>query len=251
MLNEAKYRSPKWLRNFIDYEVNTGEDIKGEPSKKRAEKLEKKRIAELEIQRELRQREKDKAEFIRRDQQAREDIRKRRERQEQIEREINTLYLSMISDFTNARYSDKIRTPTVNGETAFHYTFENGKIIKIQGNSIHWNNIVYTIGTITKTKFIKLANEMIRKKTTRPSNQSNTNTNRTNYTKTDVHPRGNLYNTLKLTIKQREEQLSKLSKNDPSRTALENELENAKNKVKEMKIKYQFENLKSFDEFNK
>lgn len=35
--NEAVYRSPKWLRNFVDYEVNTGEDIKGEPSKKRAE----------------------------------------------------------------------------------------------------------------------------------------------------------------------------------------------------------------------
>lgn len=218
MLNEeAKYRSPKWLRNFIDYEVNTGEDIKGEPSKKRAEKLEKERVAELKIQRELRQKERDKAEAIRRDQQAREDVRRKRERQEQIEREINTLYLSMISDFTNARYSDKIRTPTVNGEIAFHYTFENGKIIKIEGNNIHWDNIIYTIGTPTKSKFIKLANEMMRKQTTRPSsNKSNT---KSSYTKSDTHPRGNLYNTLKLTIRQREEQLSKLPKNDPSRTA--------------------------------
>jgi hypothetical protein len=33
-MNEAIYRSPKWLRNFVDFEVNTGDDIKGEPSKK-------------------------------------------------------------------------------------------------------------------------------------------------------------------------------------------------------------------------
>lgn len=32
--NEAIYRSPKWLRNIIDYEVNTGDDIKGQPSKR-------------------------------------------------------------------------------------------------------------------------------------------------------------------------------------------------------------------------
>lgn len=35
MLKEAVFRSPKWMRNFLDFEVNTGQDIKGEPSKKR------------------------------------------------------------------------------------------------------------------------------------------------------------------------------------------------------------------------
>jgi hypothetical protein len=34
MINEGIYRSPKWLRNFLDYEINTGKDIKGEPSEK-------------------------------------------------------------------------------------------------------------------------------------------------------------------------------------------------------------------------
>ena len=34
LLNEAIYRSPKFLRNFLDFEINTGSDIKGEPSKK-------------------------------------------------------------------------------------------------------------------------------------------------------------------------------------------------------------------------
>lgn len=34
MINEGIIRSPKWLRNFLDFEINTGKDIKGEPSKK-------------------------------------------------------------------------------------------------------------------------------------------------------------------------------------------------------------------------
>ncbi len=46
------------------------------------------------------------------------------------------------------------------------------------------------------------------------------------------------------------DQLSKMSKQDPSRAALENELATAKRKVADMKIKYQFENLKSFEDFN-
>lgn len=37
--NEAIYRSPKWLRNFLDYEVATGKDIKGEPSKRTKERM--------------------------------------------------------------------------------------------------------------------------------------------------------------------------------------------------------------------
>lgn len=33
-MNESIIRSPKWLRNVVDFEINTGEDIKGKPSKK-------------------------------------------------------------------------------------------------------------------------------------------------------------------------------------------------------------------------
>ena len=32
-INEGVYRSPKWLRNFIDFEVKTGSDIEGNKSK--------------------------------------------------------------------------------------------------------------------------------------------------------------------------------------------------------------------------
>lgn len=40
-MNESIYRSPKWLRNFLDFEISTGKDIKGEPSKKQVEKEQK------------------------------------------------------------------------------------------------------------------------------------------------------------------------------------------------------------------
>jgi len=38
-MNEGVIRSPKWMRNFVDFEVNTGDDIKGEPSKKKQKKI--------------------------------------------------------------------------------------------------------------------------------------------------------------------------------------------------------------------
>ena len=38
-INEGVYRSPKWMRNLADFEINTGDDIKGEPSKGRQRKI--------------------------------------------------------------------------------------------------------------------------------------------------------------------------------------------------------------------
>jgi hypothetical protein len=274
MINEAKYRSPKWLRNFVDYEINTGEDIKGEPSKRRAEKLEKERKAELKRQADEREKQRKRQEEARREQQAREDVRKQQEQQDQIERELNTLYRSIISDFTANPYGDKIVTPRINGEVACNYRFENGKIIKFYKKAndnrhcLEWGDTTYTLGSIWTSKFISLFNEMIDKGRTRPQksgydryNSYGGSSSSSGYKSggtgsgpkkdnTAGHPKGNLYNTLKQTIKQREEQLSKMSKQDPSRVALENELATAKRKVAEMKTKYQFENLKSFEDFN-
>ena len=277
MINEAKYRSPKWLRNFVDYEINTGEDIKGEPSKKRAAKLEKEKQAELKRQADERQKSRERQEQARRDQQAREDVRRKQEEQDQIERELNTLYRSMISDFSANPYSDKIVTPKINGELACYYTFENGKVIKFYKKAndsrwcLEWGDTTYTLGSVWKSKFISLFNEIIDKRRTRPQksgydryNSYGGSSSSSGYKSggstgtgsgpkkdnTAGHPKGNLYNTLKQTIKQREDQLSKMSKQDPSRAALENELATAKRKVAEMKTKYKFENLKSFEDFN-
>ena len=40
-----------------------------------------------------------------------------------------------------------------------------------------------------------------------------------------------------------------MSKTDPERVGLENELNNAKNRVKEMNTKYKFEGIKKFLEY--
>jgi hypothetical protein len=54
MVNEGIYRSPKWLRNFLDYEISTGEDIKGDPSIKMKKRMaEENRIREEERKRKL------------------------------------------------------------------------------------------------------------------------------------------------------------------------------------------------------
>lgn len=47
MTNESVIRSPKWMRNFLDFEINTGEDIKGEPSESRKRKLEEDRFKKM------------------------------------------------------------------------------------------------------------------------------------------------------------------------------------------------------------
>jgi len=49
--NEGVTRSPKWLRNFIDFEINTGEDIKGEPSQRRKKKMAEEEAARIKEKR--------------------------------------------------------------------------------------------------------------------------------------------------------------------------------------------------------
>jgi len=50
-MNEGILRSPKWMRNFADFEINTGEDIKGEPSEKRKKEIEKEKRQKEEAKR--------------------------------------------------------------------------------------------------------------------------------------------------------------------------------------------------------
>ena len=50
-MNEAVYRSPKWLRNIADFEVNTGDDIKGAPSKRKQKQLDEEEKARKEEER--------------------------------------------------------------------------------------------------------------------------------------------------------------------------------------------------------
>lgn len=312
MINEAVYRSPKWLRNIVDFEVNTGDDIKGEPSKRsilkewdkrwsecsrdiftdfyrenydrnayflnstKLEDIRKKFRGDMDIwgkfdkwlpgykdrerERERRSREREREREKEREkerQKQREEERRKEQRQREVEKELDDLSDLMVSDFSRYPYGDKISTPTINGEVAFHYTFEDGRKVKIEGNKIHWGNAIYTVGNYTRIKFVRLANEMIRKSKTRPntggSKQSNSGqSQRAQQRKSHTgHPKEPLYNTLKQTIKQREEQLKKMSKTDPDRSSLENELSTAKRKLQDMKDKYQFEHLSNFSTFQR
>jgi hypothetical protein len=69
--------------------------------------------------------------------------------------------------------------------------------------------------------------------------------------KPNEHPKEYLYQTIKETIKQREDQLRKLPKNSKEREALENELNAAKRRLKEMQDKYKFENLVGWESYIK
>ena len=280
-LNEAKFRSPKWLRNYVDFEVNTGDDIKGEPSKRKAAKLEKEKQDKLKAERLKKQAEaeKERARQAMYDEWKREA--KKKGEQDQIERELNTLYQSMISDFSANRYSDKISTPQRNGKTACYYTFENGKVLKIYKNTtdarfcVEWETTIYTIGLEWTNKFIGLCNEMIKKGGPRPkrsgydrydsygkgSSQSSGSSgykqsSSSGQRKTDNtppkwrdHPKGGMYQTLKDTVKLREEQLKKATGTD--KEALQNELNAAKRMLDNLNKKYNFEsNIQNFTQFN-
>jgi len=281
-LNEAKFRSPEWLRNFVDFEVNTGDDIKGEPSKRKAAKLEKEKQEKLRAEAEKRAQAREKAEKEKKEQQDRYNAWRKqadeKEKQDQIEREINTLYRSMISDFSAARYSDKITTPQRNGKTAFYYTFENGKIMRMYKNvndnryCLEWEGHIYTLGLVWSEKFIRLANEMTDKGGARPrrsgydrydsygsksgssgssGRSSGSSGQRSSSTppKWRDHPKGTMYQTLKDTVKLREEQLRKATGSD--KEALQNELNAAKRMLDNLNKKYSFEsNIQNFTQFN-
>ena len=310
-MNEGVYRSPKWLRKFLDYEIHTGEDIKGKVSKR---EIRQKAAAEekARIEREKAEADRIKREWNNRwDNMSKEDfkdfykeefpsevkyqydnyiyssdlekirskwqnnpeiwtrfdkwIKKKREaeaKQEEIKRDLENLYNSIIRDFYSSPYRDKIRTETHKGTIKVYYTFEDGRSFEMWENELTYGNTVYTLGLIHRNKFITLINKIIGDMKNRPggSKSHNTNSNKgshntgsnrgTKANKYSNHPKGALYQTLKDTIEQRELQLKKMSKNDPERVSLQNELDTAKRKLDALKDKYKFENFKHLSSFN-
>lgn len=309
MLKEAVYRSPKWMRNFLDFEVNTGQDIKGEPSKKRILKNWDKRWEEcnkssaktrefiefysLEIEgakwsrwissseleeirlkhrgdmiiwekfdkwlpkyRKDKKESEERYEKIRRESEKRareENDRREREyqkeryerekRQQRITKELNDLFSAIVNDFTKNPYRDKYSTPTRNGKVCFDYKFENGDTFEMCDNEIKYKGSIYTVGNFFRNKFINLCNEIVEKVgNTRPggskswSSGSSSGGSSSSGSKSKAKsndPNRDRYDKLNDNIKLREEQLKKMSKTDPERTALENELDNYKRLLRE------------------
>lgn len=256
-LFEGVYRSPKWLQRFADFELRTGKDIKGEPSEKQKEKIrkqqEEERKARAESERQRRMKE--------------EEEKKKRESQ-QVERELDELFNNMVRDFSSYPYDDKYETPRVSGRVTFEYKFENGSTFEMDENRIIYNDgsyrHIYRVNISIRNKFVSLANEIISKGRRRPtSSSSDWNKSKQDYKKNDYkksepfketpktgNPQRDKYNRLNDKIRLREDQLSKMSKNDPNREALKNELDTYKRIRDKIKIENKFENLKTFEMFS-
>lgn len=125
-MNEAVYRSPKWLRNFVDYEINTGEDIKGKPSKRRQKQIDEEN-ARKEAERKRQQQE----EAERRRQQKEEDEKRREDAKKDL---FDTLFRTCIV-YIQANYKDceitvpednklKIKSKNLTFNNKYHLNFE-------------------------------------------------------------------------------------------------------------------------------
>lgn len=284
-MNESTYRSPEWLRKFIDFEINTGSDISGNAEKKILNRkwdeawksIDKYLFNEfLEYSFGYTNKSDMRDEFrgdfdilkrfdswckIRKDEQDRRNLeekkrkekeRKLKEEQEEINREVNNLYNKLLDDFRNNPYSDKYSTVFLNGLNKFIYNFENNEIFTIHGNTITHeigsSRTTYTLSISHVNKFTRLANEMIKNGRNRPGNRDNRKENKKENKYSD-HPKGELYQTLKDTIKLRQEQLSKIKKDDPNIDNLKNELDSTIRAFNNLKDKYKFENLVNFYNF--
>lgn len=182
---------------------------------------------------------------------------------DKVTSEIIEIARKVSNDWVNNRNTNKVRTTTIGNNTKLHYTFDNGDTIvmdnttgnrrmtydkRIDSETIERNS--YTLGRITWVQVVDLFNTIIEQcnngtannsgynrgysnggRTTSQSTSSTTNTN---------HPKRQKYLSLLDTIKAREEHLSTLSSDDPTRQQLMNELNVARTKANKMKEKYGF-----------
>lgn len=217
-MNEGVYRSPKWLRKFLDYEIHTGEDIKGKVSKRELRAREKAEADRIKREWDNRWNNMDKEDFkefykeefpsevkyqyndyiyssdlekIRSKWQNNPEIwvrfdkwveKKREEeaKQERLKRELDELWNSMMRDFYSNPYSDKIETKTEKGSVRVFYTFENGKKLEMWENELTFGNIIYTLGLIYRNKFVTLINKMIGDMKSRPGYRKSSYSSSTN-----------------------------------------------------------------------
>lgn len=150
-----------------------------------------------------------------------------KERQMALETEIEALSDRIIRDWNSAIFSDKIDTP---GDGVVIYTFENGDTIHYQLDTLKYDTgttrVVYTMGLLWRSQFTGIFNRIVE-----IINNRQAGTRRRVYTQTaqpeSSDPKTRKYQVLQETIRLRKESLAKMRKNDPNRTALENELKAA------------------------
>lgn len=275
MINETIFRSPKWLRDILDFEINTGRDIKGTPSKKE-EALRKKEVWNNKFDELLKKQifidflkdflntvyltERDTAhikttnsgddtffdkfeEFLR--------INKIRD-------EIESIYRLMYNDYitSGSIIYKKIEVYRLNNKTALRYFFKNDdtiEFIDLDNRKFSYKGATYTTSSSLWSKFVQILNSAMssdKGKAHRGSSENSRqkkSSQKTSQKSTD--PKRARYDTIMDTIKLRKAQLLKMSKTDSNREALINELESAQRMADKLKREYQFENIKSFNDF--
>lgn len=260
-MNEGVIRSPKWLRNFADFEINTGEDIKGKPSKRMQKKIEE----EERRKREEEERRK-KEEEERREQ-------KRREEEERNQEEFQKLF-NIVSSYIYHNYKDcEISVPRPNYLTVekhdlqyenrldfeFEVTLNNDATIPSFETIIILGNKKYTY-TASGLSFIKLKRIFVEiiypwYTYTQKSSYYGKSKRRTSYEQEkpneneEVKKKRKLYKLLKDTLdgyNRQMDQIKEWKRKNPGEThsdeeTVKNEIKAVKNKINLLNNKYQFE----------
>ena len=163
---------------------------------------------------------------------------------------IEKIFNLIVKDFNNSPYNDKYEIQSISSfdYISFIYKFDNGYSFKMISDciSIYDRNnrsiSSYTLSPHYYKIFLELVLEINQK------SKSRYNQNSRQYYKRDYQQKVNEEPKVKSTgnqrldkilekIKLREDQLSKMSKNDPNRSSLINELETYKNVANKMKSK--------------
>lgn len=163
---------------------------------------------------------------------------------------IEKIYNLIVKDFNNSPYNDKYEVKTISSldYISFIYKFDNGYTFNMISDSISLkdrNNTVissYTLSPHYYKIFLELVLEINQKSKSRYNQNSRQYYKRDYEQKVKEEPKVKSTDNPRLDkilekIKLREEQLSKMSKNDPNRSALINELETYKNVANKMKSK--------------
>jgi len=150
-------------------------------------------------------------------------------------------------------------TINVKGISFFKYLFENGDKLEIGGNrklifsKKGATSYEYGLNIIYANKFITFSNFIIKNAINRRTynrDYSSPKKPQNPKSKWSDHPKGELYQNLKNTVENRKRQLNNIKKGSPEWNSMKNELDNAETALNNMRVKYNFESLKSFENFS-
>lgn len=244
-MNEAVIRSPKWLRNFADFEINTGEDIKGEPSQKRKKQMEEELLQREEEER-LKREEEEKARL------------KEKEKQFNILFRVIMIYIQQnyikchitIDKNDELTIESKDDLQFKNKNLKFKVTLIESVLPKFEVEIVYDSeNFIYTTSGYGYNPFknfiINIIYPYYRLYGNKRSNGKQS-TNSNNYETEESKNKKRRYELLKQTLEGYKRELSRLRKEGAKQSDIQivlNQIENIKDKINNMNKEFQFESL--------